>query len=102
MSDEVVEIMPNPVYVTGDVRDGILDAGVSSVLSISTCIERSRQRRLTYAHSRVRVVVDGARKRVGVYKRFSLPAPNWVCNGALANGLFVKIVLLRKKGIIGS
>ena len=46
-------------------------------------------------------MVDGARKRVRVNKCFSSPAPNWIVNGALADGLFVQVVSLGERGIIG-
>ena len=55
---------------------------------------------MTNAHSRVRIMVNSARRWVRVNDGFSVPAPNWVVDGAKTDSLSMEIVFLGERGVV--
>ena len=79
---EVVEVVSDTVNVARNMRDDMLGTTFLSEWTVSGWHAGARPGRLTNAHSRVRIMVDSARRRMRVNEGFSVPAPNWVVDGA--------------------
>ena len=79
---EVVEVVSDSVDVARDMCDEMHGTVFLGKRAVGDWPAGARPGRLTNAHSRVRIMVNSASRRVRVNESFSVPAPNWVVDGA--------------------